>query len=172
MRILMIGLLIGAVPAVAQQKHTTGQVVGDVATQPLQDINVKNKHIPQVLELARGDPYSTTGLRTCESIKAAIGTLTAQLGPDFDSPEDRRANRVTAVGVAKGVVQGLIPFRGVIREISGAATAQRQWDAAAPDISPQRRNANGTLRSMRALQDADSCAVSRGRANVAWPASL
>ncbi len=147
MRILMIGLLIGAVPAVAQQKHSTGQIVGDVATQPLQDMNLKNKHIPLVLELARGDPYSTTGLRTCGSIKAAIGTLTAQLGPDFDSPEDRRANRVTAGGVAKGVVQGLIPFRGVIREISGAATAQRQWDAAVDAGIARRGFLRGVARS-------------------------
>jgi len=130
MRILMIGLLVVAAPAAAQQKQTTGQVVGDVATQPLQDMNIKNKRIPEVLELARGDPYSMSGLRNCRAINGAIGALTAQLGPDFDSPEDRSANRLNAGKVAKGVVQSLIPFRGVIREMSGAANTQRQWDAA------------------------------------------
>ncbi len=147
MRILMIGLLIGAVPGVAQQKHTTGKVIGDVATQPLQDVNIKNKRIPEVLELARGDPYSTTGLRTCGSIKSAIGALTAHLGPDFDSPEDSRANSMTAGGVAKGLVQSLIPFRGVIREVSGAATAQRQWDAAVDAGIARRGFLRGIARS-------------------------
>ncbi len=128
MRILMLGLLVAATPAIAQQKQTTGQVVGDVATTPLQDVNIKKKRIPEILELARGDPYSTTGLGNCGAINNAIGALTAELGPDFDSPEERKG--LNAGKVAKGVVQSLIPFRGVIREVSGAANAQREWDAA------------------------------------------
>ena len=145
MRILMLGLLIAATPAVAQQKQTTGQVVGDVATTPLQDVNIKKKRIPEILELARGDPYSTTGLGKCASLKSAIGALTAQLGPDFDSPEERKG--ISAGGVAKGVVQSLIPFRGVIREVSGAAGAQREWDAAVDAGIARRGFLRGIARS-------------------------
>ena len=104
--------------------------MGDVATQPLQDMNIKTKHIPEVLERARGGPYSMAGLRNCRAINAVIAPLTAELGADFDSPDDRSGNKITAGKVAKGVVQSLIPFRGVIREVSGAAGAKREWEAA------------------------------------------
>lgn len=120
-------------PPAANQptKPTTGQVMGDIATQPLQDANLKTKRIPEVLELARGGPYSTTGLRNCTAIKARIAVLDQQLGADFDTPEDLRPDRgKQAANVGKSVVQGLIPFRGVIREVTGAAAAQREWDAA------------------------------------------
>jgi hypothetical protein len=146
MRILMLGLLIAATPVVAQPKQTTGQVVGDVATTPLQDVNIKKKRIPEVLELARGDPYSSTGLSKCGSINSAIAALTAQLGPDFDSPEEH-GKRLSAGGVAKGVVQSLIPFRGVIREVSGAAGAQREWDAAVDAGIARRGFLRGIARS-------------------------
>lgn len=112
-------------------KPTTGQVVGDIATQPLQDTNLKTKRIPEVLELARGGPYDAVGLRNCSVINARIAELSRVLGTDFDTPEDRRRSTgEQAASVGKGVVQSLIPFRGVIREVSGAAAAQREWDAA------------------------------------------
>ena len=120
-------------PPAANQppKPTTGQVMGDIATQPLQDANLKTKRIPEVLELARGGPYSTAGLRNCTTIKARIAELDQQLGADFDTPEDLRPDRgKQAADVGKSVVQGLIPFRGVIREVTGAAAAKREWDAA------------------------------------------
>ena len=119
--------------------------MGDIATQPLQDLNVKTKRIPEVLELARGDPYGTGGLRNCTVIARDIAALSNVLGTDFDTAEDRRPNRGRqAANVGKSVVQSLIPFRGVIREVSGAAGAQREWDAAV-DAGIARR---GFLRGM------------------------
>ena len=105
--------------------------MGDIVTQPLQDTNIKTKRIPEVLELARGGPYSLQGVRTCAAINGNIAQLTSVLGADFDTPEDRRPNRgEQAANVGRSVVQGLIPFRGVVREVTGAAGAQRNWDAA------------------------------------------
>ena len=115
----------------APPKENAGRVMGDIATQPLQDLNVKNKRIPEVLELARGNPYGAEGLRNCGTINRDIAALSTVLGTDIDSPEDRRPNRGRqASNVGKAVVQSLIPFRGVIREATGAAGAQREWDAA------------------------------------------
>jgi hypothetical protein len=112
-------------------KENAGQVMGDIATQPLQDLNVKNKRIPEVLELARGGPYELAGAGNCAAINRNIAALSNVLGTDFDTPEDRRPNRGRqAANVGKSVVQSLIPFRGVIREVTGAAGAQREWDAA------------------------------------------
>jgi hypothetical protein len=108
-----------------------GRAMGDIVTAPLQDVNLKTKRIPEVLELARGGPYDMGGTSNCAAINRNIVTLTGVLGTDFDTPEDRRPNRGRqAANVGKSVVQGFIPFRGVIREVTGAAAAQREWDAA------------------------------------------
>lgn len=128
--ILLAGLALAA-PAPAQQKETPGQALGDIATQPLQDTNIKRKQIPEILELARGGPYRTEGTRSCGAINSEISQLNAVLGADFDTAQVRTIDRGRqAANVGKTVVQSLIPFRGVIREVTGAAAGQREWDAA------------------------------------------
>jgi hypothetical protein len=118
-------------PPPPKKVDEAGRAMGDIVTAPLQDTNIKTKRIPEILELARGGPYETTGLNSCAAINRSIASLTEVLGSDFDTPEDRRPNRGRqAANVGKSVVQGFIPFRGVIREVTGAAAAQRQWDAA------------------------------------------
>jgi hypothetical protein len=134
LRALVVPLLIAApFPALAQNApRTTGQVAGDIATEPLQDTNIKKREIPVVLEIAAEDPYSANGTRTCRMINTSLSELDAVLGPDFDSgagPSGTKGGRLAA-GVARGVVRSLIPFRGVLREVSGAADAQRRYDAA------------------------------------------
>ncbi len=143
-----------ATPALAQpqnqtvkpDKPSTGQVVGDIVTQPLQDTNIKRKRIPEILELARGDPYAADDLRNCRVINSRIAELSQVLGPDFDSPEDRKG-RLTAANVGRSVVQSLIPFRGVIREVTGAAASQRDWDAAVDAGIARRGFLRGTARA-------------------------
>ncbi len=111
--------------------NEAGRAMGDIITTPLQDTNLKKKRIPEVLELARGGPYDMAGVGSCASINQKIAALSQVLGTDFDAPEDRRPNRGRqAANVGKSVVQSFIPFRGVIREVTGAAAAQREWDAA------------------------------------------
>ncbi len=118
-------------PPEPKRDNEAGRAIGDIVTAPLQDANLKKKRIPEVLELARGGPYEMAGLRNCAAIKRDIAALSGVLGTDFDTPEDRRPNRGRqAANVGKSVVQGFIPFRGVIREVTGAAAAQREWDAA------------------------------------------
>jgi hypothetical protein len=118
-------------PEPRKSGNEAGRAMGDIVTTPLQDTNLKKKRIPEVLELARGGPYDMTGLANCTSINRKIAALTEVLGTDFDTAEDRRPNRGRqAANVGKSVVQSFIPFRGVIREVTGAAAAQREWDAA------------------------------------------
>ena len=135
-------------PAPVPPKQNAGRVMGDIVTQPLRDTNIKTKHIPEVLELARGDPYSSAGLRTCAAINNNIAQLSAVLGADFDSIEDRRPNRgEQAASVGRSVVQSLIPFRGVVREVTGAASAQREWDAAVDAGIARRGFLRGTAKA-------------------------
>jgi len=130
------------------KKENAGRVMGDIATQPLQDLNVKNKRIPEVLELARGNPYGMDGTRNCAAIGRSIAALSNVLGRDIDTPDEGRPNRGRqAANVGRSVVQGLIPFRGVIREVTGAAGAQREWDSAVDAGIARRGFLRGIARS-------------------------
>lgn len=127
MRVLLsAALLIAAAPALAQRAD---KVAGDAAMTPVEDVNLKKREIPPVLVSASADPYSPQGTRNCGQLNVALGELDAVLGPDFDSEEERKTG-LTTTSVAKSVVGSFIPFRGVIREVSGAAGAERRYNAA------------------------------------------
>lgn len=136
---LAIAVCIGAAsPALAQnpatdKSRTTGEVAEDVVTQPAQDVGIDKKDIPQNLLRIQDKPYSLVGIKTCAQIRNAIGDLDAVLGEDLDVPyqasrDDKR--KETAGKVGGLIVNSIIPFRGVIREISGAAAQDRRYNAA------------------------------------------
>lgn len=107
-------------PAHAQQDVTDRDPDAiDVALTPLSDLNLSRDPIPVVLQQARANPYADEGYSTCAALRSEIGDLDAVLGDDFDTapPEERK---LTPEGVAQRVVGFFIPFRGIIREVSGA----------------------------------------------------
>lgn len=101
----------------------------DVVSQPAKDVGIAKNKIPPSLVEASNAPYSLNGLRTCRQIADAVRVLDAALGPDYSAggPNDK-----VSVGKAAGgaVVNSLIPFRGVVREVSGAAASDRRLAAA------------------------------------------
>ncbi|WP_229735870.1 hypothetical protein [Novosphingobium endophyticum] len=103
--------------------------VMDVAKTPTTDLNITREEIPAVLIAAVEKPYDLTGLDKCRPLTAAVEELDAILGPDFDLPQEAR-DRVSAGRVAKWVVSSFIPFRGLIRELSGANAQERAIQAA------------------------------------------
>ncbi|MBA2919248.1 hypothetical protein GON01_15215 [Sphingomonas sp. MAH-20] len=105
------------------------KVAEEAAMTPVEDVNLKKKDIPPVLLSAQDDPYSSEGTRNCAQLTTALASLDAVLGPDFDSGIEGK-HGPAPTSVAKSVVGSFIPFRGVIREVSGAAGAQRRYDAA------------------------------------------
>lgn len=140
----------GVVPALAQngnQAHSQstdqpddgdklrsiGDGAGRIATQPVEDVGLSRKGIPPVLVAAAADPYSLDGARNCTQIAQGVTALNAVLGPDY-APDGSKAkeNRAGKLAEAGGqtIVNSLIPFRGLVREVSGAASAQRQMNAA------------------------------------------
>ncbi|MDE2405694.1 MAG: hypothetical protein KGM17_13585 [Sphingomonadales bacterium] len=102
---------------------------GDVATTPLSDLNLKKQGIPQVLIDAENAPYSLGGLNSCPRLAGAVRNLDAILGEDIDVQAARGAHP-TPGSVAKSVVGAFIPFRGVIRELSGANAQEKKVQAA------------------------------------------
>jgi len=123
--IVVLGL---SVTAHAQEKKKSDiAVAGNIATQPARDVGIAKTSIPPVLQSARAAPYAA--LRSCTQIKSAIRELSRALGPDLDSGSSAPRAGIAEVG-GRAVVDSIIPFRGVVREVSGAAGAQRRLDAA------------------------------------------
>ena len=114
--------------------------VTELATTPIRDLNLDGKHIPAVLNAAVADPYRVpqgAGGRkargraggACGSIASELAALDAVLGPDIDAAHAR--NRPYTPGnIAQMAVDSLIPFGGIVREVSGAANKQRRLQIA------------------------------------------
>lgn len=102
----------------------------DVAKTPMTDLNVgRDGEIPALLIKATSEPYSLQNLAKCRQIAGAIQELDEVLGPDIDLPAAER-DRINAGRVGKWVVASFIPFRGLIREVSGANAQDRKVNAA------------------------------------------
>lgn len=142
--ILLAGIALASTPALAAQpdksepvktedaaKPLTDRDVSatDVVATPMSDLNLRKTDIPTLLLLAQDQPYDLSGLRRCPQIAAAVGDLDAVLGDDLDVPQDEK-NGMSAGRVAQAAVGAFIPFRGLIREISGANGQDRKLQAA------------------------------------------
>ncbi|MGB7418212.1 MAG: hypothetical protein WA918_03440 [Erythrobacter sp.] len=107
----------------------------DAATQPLRDVNiVRSKVQPQVARVL-DDPYGFDRPKTCGNLAWEILQLNKALGPDFDvdleEPGKNKKRANTALRLAGRIGSGLLlPFRGVVREVSGSAANEREYRAA------------------------------------------
>ncbi len=115
------------VPAAAPDKPITDQPVtaGDVVTTPISDLNLRKQEIPALLIAAQSRPYDLAGLKKCRPLAAEIAEFDKVLGADIDLPQGD-GPKPTAGKVAKAAVASFIPFRGLIREISGANAQNRK----------------------------------------------
>lgn len=126
---------LGAAPACAQPdgaaKPLTDREPGavDIAATPITDLNLRKDEIPQLLIDAQTKPYHLGGLGRCSQLAAEIGEFDAILGDDIDLPQTP-TQRVSAGRIGQYVVGSFIPFRGLIREVSGAADQRRRLTAA------------------------------------------
>lgn len=127
MRNVLVCLILLGAPAAAQNNDDFGDTAADVASQPLRDVGVVPTRAPELLQEARKAPYSRKGLRTCNDFRNAIRELDEVLGPDVDelAAEGKPLTGRLAEAGARSVVGSLIPFRGVVREVTGAASAER-----------------------------------------------
>jgi hypothetical protein len=153
-------------PAAANDPvHATGQRAMQAATAPLNDLNLVQAEIPPVLQAALRGPYAAPADPGCAALTAEIQALDAFLGADLDTVAtpsnpsliERGAGVVTgavsdaAVGVVRGVTDGVVPFRRWVRKLSGAERYSRDVAAAI---------AAGTIRRafLKGLRHAAACA--------------
>jgi hypothetical protein len=110
--------------------------VSDAAASPLNDLNLVRTKIPAVLLAAQKAPYAPPGDPSCDGLALEIRELDAALGPDLDAPSasgdrglvERGKSEAgeAAVGALRHTAEGLIPFRGWVRKLSGAERYSRQ----------------------------------------------
>lgn len=124
--------LLAAAPVAANERNSVRDRdpnVEDIATTPLTDLNLAKDPIPEILLAAAKAPYANEGLEDCGELGDEVARLDAVLGPDLDiADEDRDA--ISVGRIAKSAVGSFIPFRSIVREITGAADHERDFEAA------------------------------------------
>ncbi len=131
----VFALLVGCVSNQANKDgtiQTTAQAnrsgIAGAAIAPLRDVNVVRTKIPTALLQALAEPYARPPKDGCAAIVAEVTTLDDALGPDMDiqNPEKPRRQRLKeqaesgAYGLVAGAAEGVIPFRGWVRKLTGA----------------------------------------------------
>jgi hypothetical protein len=107
-----------------------GSVEG-AATTPLRDLNVVKTAIPEILLQSLADPYARPPAKwRCPQLAALVRPLDDALGPDMDTNPAGDENvmdrgKSTALSVAGDLAGGAIPFRGVVRRLTGAESHDR-----------------------------------------------
>ena len=102
----------------------------EVAKTPLRDLNIDARDIPEVLQAAARDPYATNGLAMCDALVTEVAALDSVLGADYDIAESDGRDRFSEGRIGQSVVGSVIPFRGILREVTGAANNDRNLRAA------------------------------------------
>lgn len=113
---------------------------GDAVIAPLGDLNLNQTPIPPILLDAALAPYTPPPVITCETLAAAIAPLDEALGADLDTPPTplnpgllERGSVLagdTAISAVRGATEGLIPFRGWVRKLTGAEARSKKVRAA------------------------------------------
>lgn len=104
--------------------------VTDAVTAPLNDLNLVHAEIPLVLAQVQKRPYVVPADLSCPSLAAEIKALDGALGPDIDAPAtdenqglvERGSSEAknAMVGAIRNTTEGVLPFRGWIRKLTGA----------------------------------------------------
>jgi hypothetical protein len=118
----------------------------DAALSPLEDFNLRRDAIPPVL-IGIENPYDLPTDLTCLDLARLVTELDAALGDDWDSAQPDARLRTeqladsasaAALDAIAGEARGLIPFRDVVRTLTGAETHEKKYNLAFK-IGAQRR---------------------------------
>ncbi len=121
-------------------KPTTEARISQAATSPLNDLNMVRADIPVLLQAAAKAPYGPPSMADCKAVAAEVTGLDAVLGADLDKPPtaanpslvDRSSGMAgdAAFDALKRTAEGVVPFRGWVRKLSGAERYSKEVAAA------------------------------------------
>jgi hypothetical protein len=165
LRMARHALLVLAVASLAACASRDQKSVTDAATAPLSDLNLLKAEIPAPLIKAQQGPYAVPVTSDCPGLNAELQALNEVLGPDYDAPpgaEESLLDKGTAeakkaaVGALRNTTEGIVPFRGWVRKLSGAERHSRKVQAAISAGTARRAFLKGMRLQMAcpAVQDA------------------
>lgn len=127
--ILLGGALIG-LGACATIARGSPDPVGAAIQQPMRDLSLIRDLVPEALLRAAAAPYALQDRETCASLGEEVTALDAALGPDLQAGAKVQGD--TVGGMAGALIGGAVglPFRGVVRRITGADQRDRALKAA------------------------------------------
>lgn len=107
--------------------------VQNAFVQPLRDISWLRENPPEILIRAAENPYARGVSTDCSDVLSEIESLDLVLGPDLDEvlEEDGESDR-DGNALLSGAIGSLIglPYRGVIRSLSGAGKREDELQEA------------------------------------------
>jgi hypothetical protein len=124
----VFGGALGSLPAAAQVMPEPD--LKEVAKTPLRDLNIQTQVIPSELVAAARDPYAIAGMGKCNALVTQIAALDSVLGADYDIADEDGNARFSQGRIGQSVVGSILPFRGILREVTGAAANDRELRAA------------------------------------------
>ena len=101
---------------------------GDAAASPLKDVNLIREKAPEEFKKIK-NPYVVDLEMSCEEIAAEVTRLNELLGRDWDIPppdkkgmSERAADGASTafLDTVASTASGFIPYRGIVRTVSGA----------------------------------------------------
>lgn len=125
---LAVAAFILPVHSHAQQGAPQDSTIKDTANSVTEPFD--GKEVPAKLLAIENNPYSLAGLGKCAAIVKEVGELNDVLGPDVNEQvdKDRAKKREETAGRVAGTVAGsVIPFRGLIGEVTGANAERRRY---------------------------------------------
>lgn len=136
--------------------------LGEAVVAPLADLNLLREAIPPVLAAARKSPYALPADLSCTALGGEIAALDEALGADLDTAAtaaspglvERGAEAASdaVIGAVRNTTEGVLPFRGWVRKLTGAERYAKEVAAAV---------AAGTIRRayLKGLGQAAGCAA-------------
>jgi len=135
-RTMILALMVGLT---ACASDTTTRV-GTAATTPLNDLNIVKAKIPAILKASKKHPYLAPADQSCSAIVLEIHQLDEVLGADLDTPDsDQNPSLIergtseaenSAIKSLQHSAEGIIPYRGWVRKLTGAERHSKHVSAA------------------------------------------
>lgn len=135
---LILGGLAATLAACSTAVDRTSAGFSGAASTPLTDLNLQREEIPKLLADLRS-AYEPIPAVNCTAIAKMVGDLTAILGPDSDAPPPPEKSLSDQAGegaadltldTVSSTMSDFIPFRGLVREATGASAHDRRVRAA------------------------------------------
>ena len=127
--VLTIGIAAGSGCAATTYTYRAGDNrVGDAIGEPLRDSGWTRQTPPDVLLHAVEAPYKLPENADCTEIRSEIAALDLVLGPDLDVVDTRKdPSDLDVSGLVSSAIGGVVglPFRSIVRRLSGATGRER-----------------------------------------------